>query len=360
MDWSASGIRNTFEYELIDPFDLSFSLGYLDGVTGCTITESYRGEYRASACLELDGAELPINALVRVWHIAELDGEIYRHVLGTFMQELNPDMDYAYGRRYGSVPLQSTLLRLGTDRRAGDMAVPKSTAVVPYFERIVSNAGGTSYTSPAFDRSKTFSKGRVWACSESVLSECHRCADAVGGRVETDEMGRVSLVPYQIPSSRAVSHEFQSGDASPVLVGVKTANAEVVNKVVVSYKHDDETYYAVSQVDASHPWHWRKIGRHVAAEYTENSLDLGENPTAEQIKAALQAMADSRLAALSKALRTWGATLLYAPVSCGEVITLPYNDSPDSDGLMIKGMVTQREIECDATMLMSLTIEEVA
>lgn len=367
MDWHASGIRNTFEYELIDPFDLDFSLGFLDGVTGCKITETYRGEYRSSASLSLDGAELPIGALVRVWHKAKLGDETVRQELGTFMQELDPDMSYSYGRKHGTVNLQSTLMRLGTDKRAGDLAVPKSKAIVGHFEGIVADSGGTPYVYPFFSETRTFSKGHVWECSASALSEANRCADAIGGDIMPDAHGRVCLVPYQLPSLRSVSYEFPSGGKSPVLVGLKCSNPEVVNRVVVSYKHDDVTYFSERRVDVTHPWHWRKIGRHATKEYSESSLDEllgyelgeGEEPTAAQIQKALDAKADSRLAENTQTFATWSASVLYAPVSCGEVVTLPYNDSPGSEGLFIKGMLTQREITCDASMLMQITIEEV-
>lgn len=367
MDWHASGIRNTFEYELIDPFDLDFSLGFIDGVTGCKITETYRGDYRSSASITLDGAELPTGALVRVWHTAELDGETVRQELGTFMQELDPDMAYSYGRKSGAVSLQSTLMRLGTDKRGGDVAVSKSKKIIGHFKTIVEDAGGTPYAYPFFSEAKTFSKAHVWECSESVLSEAQKCADAIGGYIVPDSHGRVCLVPYQLPSLRSVSYEFPSGDSSPVLVGLKCSNSEVVNRVVVSYKHDDVTYYSEKRVDVTHPWHWRKIGRHATKEYSESSLDellgyeLGEDeePTAAQIQKALDSKADSRLAENTQTYATWSASVLYAPVSCGEVVTLPYNDSPDSEGLFIKGVLTQREITCDASMLMQITIEEV-
>jgi hypothetical protein len=164
-----------------------------------------------------------------------------------------------------------------------------------------------------------------------------------------------------------VSYEFPSGDSSPVLVGLKCSNPEVVNRVVVSYKHDDVTYSVERRVDVDHPWHWRKIGRHATKEYSESSLgdllgrevDSDYEPTASEIKAALESKADSRLAENTQTFATWSATVLYAPVSCGDVVTIPYADSPGSEGLFIKGMMTQREITCDASMLMQITIEEV-
>ena len=59
----------SFEYELVDPFDLDLSLGFIDGVTGGRITESYRGDYRSTAFIDIDGELPPIRPLVRIWHV---------------------------------------------------------------------------------------------------------------------------------------------------------------------------------------------------------------------------------------------------------------------------------------------------
>lgn len=370
MDWESSGIRNSFEYELIDPFDITCSLGWLDGVTACRISESYRGDYRASCRLSLDGAELPLDAMVRVWHTAELDGEAYRHVLGTFMQEMGDKGDYRLGRFDGDVSLQSTMLRLGSDKRAGCMAVPKGKAIVPHFESTVENAGGTHLVSPAFDRSKTFTKGHVWMAGESVLTEGQRCSDALNGYIGASELGEITLDPYVRPSDKTVSYVFPAGSKSPVLVGLSCTSPKVVNKVVVYFKWNDRTYSIYKQVDESHPWHFRKIGRHAVKDHavSEGIQDLiGYEPEEgydasevnEDIYRALTAKGAELLAEHAATQRVWGAEALYAPVKCGEVVELPYSDSPDGELLLIKGMVTQREFDCDASMIMKLTIEEV-
>lgn len=356
MDWYSPDIKNSFEYELVDPFDLTLSLGWLDNVESCTVTEFYKGEYRACARLSLDGGQLPIGALVRVWHIAEQNGEVYRHALGTFMQTLEPDMAYEFGRYYGDVPLQSTLYRLGTDKRAGFYSVMQGTSIVEHFETVIRNSGSTPLVSAALDRSMGFSKSHIWVPPESVLTEARRCADALNARIDVDELGRVILEPNAPIDGRAVSHAIPAGDSSPVFVGLGVRNPQVVNKVVAYYSAGERTYSVSQQVDATHPWHFRKIGRHAVLECSES--DLGEELTDTQIYTELTKRAKARLKDATAAKAEWSATVLYAPIKCGSVIELPYSDSPDGE-LLIKGVLMEREIVCDRNMNTNITIQEV-
>lgn len=354
MDWAASDIQNSFEYEMIDPFDLDMSLGFIEGVTGGKITESYRGDYRSTASIDIDGASVPANALVRIWHIAEQGGEQVREELGTFMQG-KPSARYRYGRRVTSLPLYSTLYRLGTDLVPAETIATVGSNVLDTFNAMVADAGGTPPASSSIDPASTFASKVTWPIGTSVLSKCHSCASAIGGRIEADAHGRTIIEPYQSPSKRADSFSLVSGESAATYVGVNIVQSDWRNHVIASAEVDGTSYVASAKVDVSHPLHRRRIGR-----WNTEHVELTNFEDGADIQEILDVEAAYRLAQLCEAYDTYNIEMLYRPISCGEVGTFWYADAPDDEGLCIRGLVTQREIKLDAVMAMSLTIEEVA
>lgn len=353
MDWTASDAANSFEYELVDPFELDTSWGWLDGATGGRITESYRGDYRSTAVVEIDGEQPPSAALVRVWHVASSDGEELREEMGTFSQGA-PSLTYRSGRMVGSVPLYSAMWRLAQDVRPSAASYPAGTPVAAHFEQIVTEAGCTPWLHPSIDADAGFPSGHTWAGGESVLTECHACADALGGMVGVDAHGRVTIEPYQLPSARADSFSIDPSSALVERSGVAVTAADWANCAVVTAEVGEEEYVGVAKVDESHPLHMRRTG------YWKTDYLSMSDPPEDGVQEAVDAKAASRLAQLANASAVYSADMLYLPVRCGEVGTFWYSDSPDGDGLLVRGLLTQREIDLDAAMRMRATFEEVA
>lgn len=352
MDWNASDLVNSFEYELIDPFQLDLSLGFLDGVTGGKLTESYRGDYRVTASIEVDGEVPPIRPLIRIWHIAEADGETVREELGTFTQG-KPSLRYRNGRKFGSIPLYSTMYRLSRDLRPSSATYAAGTNIAGHFESVVRESGATPYVHPAINREAKFSDAHVWEGGKSVLSEGHACADALGGMVGVDAHGRVTIERYQIPSDRSDSFSIDSDSARITRNGVNITTAEWFNCAVVTATVDDKEYVGVAKVDVSHPLHLRRIG------YWRTDYSTLSDPPESGVQAAVDAAAASRLAELVGAPDIYSADMLYQPIRCGEVGTFWYQDSPDDEGLFVRALLTQREIDLDTAMRMRVTLEEV-
>lgn len=420
MEWGRSGIVHEFSYFLVDPFELDFTIRQLQTVEpGGSITYAYRGDYRYSATINIDGEEIPQNAMVRIFHQARLGDEVYNEELGTFMID-SPDFEYARGRYTGKLSLQSTLMRLGRDKRPNSVGVNAGTSATGQFNTVVLNSGGRPMVYPHL-RDRAFSSSHIWEAGESVLTECNRCADACGGHINVDSHGHVILENYQLPSMRAVSGQLFSGLS---LYGVTVTNPEITNRVGVTYKKDDVEYFADAKVDLAHPWHRSRLGywsihnetlssieevseidKHIStlerirddegdlSDYQQNDLreavqainDLrgtgysvtdavhkGTNPPIQQIvdesrgwqinliNSRLQAKAKELLASKSATQRSYKTTRLYQPMHTGEVYECWYQDSPNDPGLFFKGLVSQIEIDLTPDMSMQLIIEELS
>lgn len=351
IDWTL-GRTNRFEYEMVDPFDLESSWGFVEGVRSCTVTNGYYTDLKQSAAIELSGSNLERNALVRVWHIAEQAGAEHRSELGTFMPDTRRG-EYRFGRVSGQASMYSTLYRLSTDKRITDMGVSTSQNVVGWIRQRVEGAGGTLWVDPDIDDARRFPEAWTFEYGKTLLYGVNQAASSIGCRIEPDAHGRVCLVRYQEPSARSVSLEIPSGAASVVRPGVSMEEREICNRAIVKYQSGDETVYGRADLPASHPWAFERIGAWHPNVYTESQLDDTSQAALDRRAAeylALNSAVPEPLAGAGMRPSSWEIEMLYMPMRMGEIAACDYSDT-DLGGIRIKGLVQQQEIRLDAAML---------
>jgi hypothetical protein len=123
-----------------------------------------------------------------------------------------------------------------------------------------------------------------------------------------------------------------------------------VNRVIARYESNGKVSYAASTVDPSHPWSYANIGR-IVTETVDDPQGSGTG--------WLQKLTDRELAARTSAKGLYEVVTLFDPaIQPGTVGTVRYADSPDDGGLQFKAFCSQREIQLDATMTTTLTLEE--
>lgn len=366
MDWTQSGIFNSFEFEAVN--HSNSHLGWLDGILGGKITESYRGDYRSTCSLDYDGLTCNFDGIlqdialenigIRIWHTATLGEESIRQPLGTFFQDKN-DSHYELSRKTGTLNLFSSLFKMSKDYRCGNRSIPKGTNALTHFSNTVSYAFCKPYIDSGI-KAYTTTKQRTWEAGTSSLSECHTIAGQVGGRVEPDVWGRVCLVPYTRPSKKAESFRLETGKNSTVLLGVDIQEPEIINRVIMSYTHTvDETSYdlfASAEVAKSHKWHPNKIGRWATLNYQMSEGDF-ENYSKAQMQSYMNNKVKSVLNENSSALEVYSVKTLYQPFNLGEVGRFLYADG--GEPIWKKVLMSQREINIDSSMLMEITLEAI-
>lgn len=339
---------HSWEYQLVDGRDLSTGRGWLKRVTGGKISETYRGENRASCSLDLDGEEIPLGCAVRIWHATEES----RECLGTFIPE-PMDSTYQYGRKSGTVELYSTIKRLSTMFSSAITGVGKVN-VLSHFREVVTNAYSTPWVQPSWQTSKLFSKAYTWnRTQESNLAEAQRCADAVNGYIGVDAQGRVTMRPYVQPWKLPQSWTL----ADVTLDGVEIDVPEIVNRVVAYYERSSgnttKTYAQMAELPTTSPYYKGRIYRHETVTINPPTIDESGN-----INAQLLAYAQKELAA-QQSKNVYSCSALYdSRVKCGTAGKLNYTDSP-SGTLSANVFCSAREIALDHTAMMTLTLEEV-
>lgn len=349
MDWSASGILNTFEFELLDG-GLNHT-GWLDGVTGGSVVQAYRGDYRVTGTIECDGEFPPMSGYVRIWHTATLGAETVLTCLATLVAD-KPRGEYADGRWTGSVDLYSGMKRMDTTLRMKDAGIAKNRNLSEYWEGLVSGPGSVPRIEPGISLTAGATKAYVLEFGETWLSEAHVVADALGGYNEIADTGEVVLAPYIAPANRSASWSLVTDADSVVLPGVGLDPAEVVNRVVARYEDDGKLYYSSAQLDDAHPWSRGSIGR-----WEMRSVDA--DAVAAPIQANLDKLAQKELDSAAGVGDRYEVRCLFDPdIRPGTVGTLTYSDGPGSPGITLTAFCSQREVELDAAMTMTLTLEE--
>lgn len=350
MDWGASGIRNTYEYERVG-FDLETSLGFVDDIVKATISENYDGSYRTCLQVEVDGAPLPLSSLLRVWRTSTLGSESVREEMGTYIVQPGAQrLEFSQGRYTGTVSLQSMLYALDTDKRPNDMVCKAGTNALTWFEKRVSLAKCRSAVAYALEGSaKTFSAAHVWEFGETTLTECQRCADALGGYLTVDTHGRIYMDEYVVPSKRPDTWHLTADD---YVDGVGFASPDIVNRVSIAYTYEDgsgkqTTIYGNAQVDDASALSWKNIGRWSMETYQVDDL-TANTQTAANAKAA------QYLAAMTATSRTLSLTMPYAPIPLGSVGIV------EVGGEVTRAVVSTRSIELDTEGLMQLSLKELS
>lgn len=350
IDYTASGIAHRLEFVLVDSRTLE-EVEPLAGVVGFSLSESWRGDYRQTGQIDVDGERLPLWAGVRCYVNTSQGAESAREAICTLVPNPAP-VEVSKGRETASYDLKSMLSKLGGNLQARDVGVSAGTDPAAHFSKVVTACGAVPWVHPGCMGYKTRA-ARVWEAGKSYLTEAHAMADACGGRVEPDAMGRVCMVPYQNPSSIGESFSIPAGAASVVLPGLTESGAEICNRVVASYSQDDRRWYSVATVSPSHPWSFERIGRWEVLEVQPPQIeDLGT------VQGVLDALTARTLASHSDVASTWGASMLYMQARVGQAGTLSYSDG--STALAVRGFVSAREVKWDGVALVSeLTLEEV-
>lgn len=347
MDWHASGITNDYEFEILD--NSLAHVGWLDGVTGGTITQSYRGDYRVRATIETDGTEPPAGCYVRIWSVASLGGETVRTMLATLVPDL-PGGEYSLGRWTRSIDLYSAMKRLDTALFVKDVGVAKNRNIVDFWRYLVQTGGAVDSVLSGTGIGKKTAEARVFEFGTPLLSACHELADMVGGYIGIVPSGKVQLQPYVLPSKRSASWSLDSGPGSVMHVGIGADAPDPVNRVIARYEGATQVWYATADVPASHPWSRARTGA-VVAEVIDDPQGSGAG--------WLQKLVDSELASRSEVSGVYEVTTLFDPaIQPGTVGTVAYSDGPDGTGLSFKAFCSQREIALDAAMTTTLTLEE--
>jgi len=252
-DWGASGRRDTYSFDLVDPFTLA-KTGTLDAEpSACSLTWAYDSDNIVSGKVtevnsdfRLDGRDM----LVRVNHHCECDGEVIDEALATmFVDNLDRTSRYRMTKR--DLSLYGTLWRLSRDYLPSDFARAKGANVIDAIKSLVNTAGGRFSISQDAPTSRTFGANIGFPIASNRMEAIVTMAGWIGCEIGTNPRGWVTIAPYVDPAKRSVAYTFTDGENCTYKPGIDWDNkrSEPVNRVIAYFTRERKP----SDEDASIP-----------------------------------------------------------------------------------------------------------
>ena len=342
MDWTNKQRIDRFGYELIDPWDISVSRGWLDGVTSCRITHGYYTDTRVSAKIEFFGDSYIENSLIRVHHY--VDAESYHHELGTFfVDDISGTREHAQDTR--TLTLVSLISRMSEDKLVTHYSIPAGKLASDVIAELCAQHGADYRWRNAKDH--RYQGSKLYDYGECPLTVIFDVLEACKDRLEVDGHGRLIVSRYVNPATKTPVATFSESNGSIIgAVQVSDDMYSTANRVAVVSKSGDDEIVGHADMPSSSKMSYHRRGRFVTT--LDNVTDL-QPATA---LGAQQHAADS-IAELNDLSREFQFDTFYSPLTPGDTATLIL------DGESIHVMLKTREIDVGTGLICSDTWKEV-
>lgn len=344
MDWMDRSRIDRFTYEMIDPFNIDTSRGYLENVVSSStmITHGYYTDTRVSAKITVADHNYIPYSLIRIHHY--VDDENFHEELGTFfVSSISSSTEYV---KEDTFNLVSMINRISDDVLPWNYSIGMNKSALNAIKDLFSKFG-VSYSILAGCGDKVYSSAVVYGVGESVLSTIFELASFCGNRLGVNGHGTLTLSPYSVPSSKTPVFEFN--DHNGTVIGAITKNNnpfDSVNRVVVSAEKNEQKVTGYADVDNASAIAYSKLGRRKAVIETVNELSPFNGS-----QASLKAK--SLLASYEQDPAEYSFQGIYTNLNPGDVVTIGI------DGQYKKAMIKNKEFTLDPGMACSYTCKEV-
>jgi len=315
LPWDKSGRMDRFEFEMLDPRDLTKSRGTLTGVvtTGGTITKSNSMDTRTIGTLKLRDSNYIKNSLIRVWHIVD-EWEL-RYPLGTFYVG---DISYTYGKggETASLSLLSTLVNLSDRAYTKHYTINSYTTTGDVIEDIRTESG-LEFKVDAMASSGFYLSPVVYDYGTTVLEVLSDTIKRANCRYDVDGYGHVLITQDVDAVNIGAVYTFDpDAPKSPIVgdISITDTTGTAVSTVGVEYASGDVYISGSQTLDNGSEASVAQRGRDVT-----NIVSTSEMSPALGSEAVRQA--GEILAGLSEAA-TYSFKSLYLPLEPGDVVEL--------------------------------------
>lgn len=357
MNWLDEERRDILTVQLVTPSGYS-SVGWLEGVTGGTITDDHDTDTRIAATITTIAPETYVDlAMMRLWHEARFaDGESSSELLGTFFA-LRTSESWKSGTNSVTFDLKSALYGLSSDVAPVPKTLAKNSLARAAFESVCKDCKRPFAWN---GNNKRFTANKVLEAGKTELSRLHELAALSGNRLDVDEQGRLTFSKYVQPKNRTAVMSLEHDSALVLASGISrsTDEMEIPSRAIVTWNHSQsvkvkgktttqqKAITAFADVASGAHSSLGRRGFRVATYHQED--DLGTST------ALAQQMARKYLDAEDDISVTWTVPCRWFPIKAGECIRwLP----PDADEYR-KCLVTRVERNL-TTFTQTLTLREV-
>lgn len=275
-DWGASGRRDTYSFDLVDPFTLA-KAGTLDAEpSACSLTWAYDSDNIVSGKVTEVNSDFRLGGrdmLVRINHHCECDGEVVDEPLATmFVDNLSRSSHDGMTKR--ALTLYSTRWRLSQDFLPSDFARAKGTGVIDAIKNLVNTAGGRFSIAHDAPTARTFGANIGFPVGSNRLEAIETMAGWISCETGVDPRGWITIAPYVDPAKRSVAYTFADGSNCTYKAGIEwdSTRSDPINRVVAYFTREkkpaDEaaniplSARCVVDLPESHAFSYERSGRY--------------------------------------------------------------------------------------------------
>lgn len=333
IDWTQS-MQQTFEYYIVDP-DTWKDVKPLKNVKSCTISRDLSSETLGSATIDV--VDLIGECYIRVYLVANQNGVVEKHPLGTFLVQ-TPSSSFNGKNRSVTMDAYTPLLELKEKQPPIGYSVLEGTNIMESAYLITRE--NTRAPVVQAECSDTLHGDFVSNTDDTWMSFNIDLIANADYEYTLDEMGRILFSPKQELASLQPVYTYTDDNSSILQPDIDMDHDlyGIPNIVEVIYSSGKEYYRArVVNDDPNSPVSTVNRGRELV--YREINPNLMGRPTEMQI----QEYAEILLKNLSSPEYTITYTHGYCPVRLGDCVRLNYSLAGLTD---IKAKVISQQITC--------------
>lgn len=206
-DWGASGRRDTYWAELVDPFTLD-ATGTIDIEDGkCSITYGYYTDHVYSASVPAVEGYVA-GSMIRLWHRVQVDDYDGSYPMATLFVDDRPSKSI-FGRQDTSLSCYSPLYRFSKDCFTGDYKVAKNTVISTAIKKLVEQRWGIIDIDDNVS-TKATGKDNSFECGSVMLNALNDMCGWCGAELLPDGWGHLRLQPYHEPKDKQPVFRFDA------------------------------------------------------------------------------------------------------------------------------------------------------
>lgn len=340
--WLDKTREDRFVYEMIDPFNLSISRGYLHNIVSGSgkLTFGYETDTRVSGSFEAVDSGYEANSLIRIHHY--VDAYDFHEELGTFFAK--KDNENKNGILVENFTLTSMLSRVSDDSLFSNYPVNAGTSTKEVLSSLFS-LFNMEYSIDSSCNNMLYPSSTIYTVGTGVLELLSNIASNQYSRLDVDGHGTILIKPILRHKNKPISERlFQNDGIILDSIKINDKKFDILNRILVTSTVDETTVYGYADMPATSPVSYARIGRRNTKQ--QNISDINPFTSAQA-----SSIAKTEIKEYEREPDEYVFRSLYFPFTMGEVIELNFNN-----GTIAKGYMHSRTIDLSPGMICDNTL----
>ncbi len=245
-DWAASGRKDTFTCNLVNPFSLQD--GREVAITGskCSLSWGYYTDNKLSGKIVLaegdDFVQGEVAQMVRIRQKTELQGQTLERVLATMFVK-SAELSISQGVKTRTLTCYGPLYRYTQDELIDDFQCVAGANIVQELSSLCTDRGGMVSVEPGVDRQMAHTVTTApFDLGTTVMSVLNTIAGWSDLEIGFTPWGQTRIGSYVLPSDKGVSYRYEEGRNCVRLPGVTHSDNrgdDRYNRVLAYFSRED-------------------------------------------------------------------------------------------------------------------------